>query len=164
MNKKTLMVTQAAVIAALYVVLIVIFRPLSYGPIQVRFAEILTVLPFFTPAAIPGVTIGCLLSGILTGASLPDIVFGSLATLIAAVISYRIRRYKYAVALPPILLNALIIPWILKYSYGLPDEIWFMSLTVGAGELIAAGLMGSLVLFALDKVKHIVFRTDLVVK
>ncbi len=163
MNRKTLFVTQAAIIAALYVVLIVVFKPISYGVIQVRFAEILTVLPFFTPAAIPGVTIGCLLSGILTGASIPDIIFGSMATLIGAIVSYRIRRFKYLVVIPPIVSNALIVPWILKYSYGSPDAIPFMMGTVAVGEIIAAGILGTFLLIALDKSK--VFRnSELIVK
>ena len=165
MNKKTLFITQAAVIAAIYTVLVMVFNALSFGPIQVRFAEALTILPYFTPAAIPGVTLGCFLSAILTpGTSYLDMIFGSLATLIAAILSYQLRRYKYLVPIPPIVVNALVVPWILKYAYHFEDAVPFMMLTVGIGELIAAGILGMILLFALDKVKHFVFRSDLVMK
>jgi len=165
MNKKTLFITQAAVIAAIYTVLVMVFNALSFGPIQVRFAEALTILPYFTPAAIPGVTLGCFLSATLTpGVHYLDMIFGTLATLIAAILSYQLRRYKYLVAIPPIVVNALIVPWILKYAYHVEDAVPFMMLTVGIGELLAAGVLGMILLFALDKVKNVVFRSDLIVK
>ena len=84
-NKKALFITQAAVIAALYVVLVVIFNYISFGPIQFRVAEALTILPYFTPAAIPGLFIGCILANVIGGAVIWDIIFGSIATLIGAV-------------------------------------------------------------------------------
>ena len=157
-NQKTQFLTHAAVIAALYTVLVLAFQPISYGPIQFRIAEALTILPYFTPAAIPGVTIGCFLSAIYTGADVLDMIFGSLATLIAAIISYKLRRYKYLVPIPPIISNALIIPWVLRYAYDIPDAIPFMMLTVGAGEVLAVGILGTVLLIALDKIKHFVFR------
>lgn len=156
-DKKTLFLTEAAMIAAIYTVLVLIFQPISFGPIQFRIAEILTVLPYFTPAAIPGVTIGCFLSAVLTGADILDMIFGSLATLIAAILSYKFRRYKYLVPVPPIVLNALIIPWVLRYAYFAEESIPFMMLTVGAGELIVVGIIGLAVLLILDKVKYLIF-------
>ena len=159
-NKKTLFLTEAAVIAALYTVLVLAFQPISFGPIQFRIAEALTILPYFTPAAIPGVTIGCFLSAVLTGADILDMVFGSLATLIAAIISYQLRRNKFLVPIPPIVANALIIPWVLRYAYDIPDAIPFMMLTVGAGEVIAVGVLGTMLLLSLDKVKHVIFRNN----
>ena len=87
-NKKALFITQAAVIAALYVVLVVIFNYISFGPIQFRVAEALTILPYFTPAAIPGLFIGCILANVIGGAVVWDIIFGSIATLIGAVFTY----------------------------------------------------------------------------
>jgi uncharacterized membrane protein len=159
-HKKTLFLTEAAVIAAIYTVLVLAFQPISYGPIQFRIAEALTVLPYFTPAAIPGVTMGCFLSALFTGADVLDQIFGSLATLIAAIVSYKLRRSKFLVPIPPIISNALIIPWVLRYAYDIPDAIPFMMLTVGAGELCAVGILGMILLFALDKVKHFVFRSN----
>ena len=159
-NKKTLFLTEAAVIAAIYTVLVLAFQPISFGPIQFRIAEALTILPYFTPAAIPGVTIGCFLSAILSGADILDMVFGSLATLIAAILSYQLRRYKLLIPVPPIVANALIIPWVLRYAYDVPDAIPYMMLTVGAGEILAVGVLGIILLFALDRVKHVIFRNS----
>ncbi len=158
-SKKTLFITEAAVIAAIYTVLVVIFQPISFGPIQFRIAEALTILPYFTPAAIPGVTLGCFLSAILTAADPLDMIFGSLATLIAAVLSYRLRRHKFLVPIPPIVSNALIIPWVLRYAYDIPDAIPFMMLTVGVGEVLAVGVLGMILLLALEKVKGYIFKT-----
>jgi len=156
--KKTLFITQAAMIASLYTVLVIIFKPISFSDVQVRIAEALTILPFFTPAAIPGVAIGCFISGIVTGANIFDIVFGSLASLIAAVLTYQLRRHKFLVPVPPILVNAIVIPWVLRYAYEVPLPIPFMMLTVGIGEVLACGVLGLCLLFALEKVKHIVFK------
>lgn len=160
MNKKTLFITQAAVIAAIYVVLVFVFQYSSFGPIQFRIAEALTVLPYFTPAAIPGVTIGCLLSNILFEADILDIIFGTMATLIAAYLSYQLRSKKYLVPVPPILVNAIIIPWILKYAYFEADPIPFMMLTVGLGQLVSVGILGMILLLSLEKVRYVVFRNE----
>ena len=81
---RTKYLTHAAIIAAVYVVLTIIFAPISYGQVQVRISEALTVLPYFTPAAIPGLFIGCIIANIYGGAGIIDIIFGSLATLFAA--------------------------------------------------------------------------------
>lgn len=158
MNKKTVFITQAAVIAALYTVLVAVFQFTSFGPIQFRIAEALTILPYFTPAAIPGIGIGCLISNIVFGADILDIVFGSLASLIAAYLSYRLRFSKFLVPIPPILVNAIVVPFVLKYAYFEADPIPYMMLTVGAGQLVAAGVIGMVLLFGLDKIKHVVFK------
>ena len=161
-NKKgTLSVQQlttAAIIAALYVVLTGVssMLGLASGVIQVRLSEALTVLPYFTSAAVPGVTIGCLLANLLTGAPLPDIVFGTLATLLGVLGGRALRKHKYLVALPTILSNALIIPLVLQYAYGVKDAFWFLLITVGAGELISAGVFGGILLHVLQK--HNPFR------
>lgn len=159
-NQKTLFMAEAAVIAALYTVLVMIFQFSSFGPIQFRIAEALTILPYFTPAAIPGVTIGCFLSAVFAGADILDMVFGTLATLLAAFLSYKLRRHKFLVPIPPIIANALIIPWVLKFAYGEAQPIPLMMLSVGAGEIVAAGILGLILLFALDRVKHIIFRNN----
>ena len=152
-NKSVLFLAQAAIIAALYVVLTWIAAELglSSGVIQVRFSEALTILPFFTAAAIPGLFIGCLLANVLTGAVIWDIIFGSLATLIGAVVTYALRKtkIKWLAPLPPIVANTLIVPWVLRFAYGSPDAIWYMALTVGAGEIISCGILGMILLFAL---------------
>ncbi len=145
-NNKVLFMTQAAMIAAIYVVLCLVFEPISYGAIQTRVAEALTVLPFFTPAAIPGLFVGCLIGNILGGAVLPDIIFGSLATLIGAVCTWKLRDQKHWIAaLPPVVANICIVPFVLRYAYGVMLPIPLMMLTVGIGEVISArfGLSGS---------------------
>ena len=158
-NKQVLFLTQGAIIAAIYVVLTVVFAPISFSEIQVRISEALTILPFFTPAAVPGLFVGCLLANILGGAILPDIIFGSLATLIGAVFSYLLRKNKYLVPVPPIVANTIIVPFVLRFGYGVNLPIPLMMLTVGIGEIISCGVLGMVLLFALDKNKELIFRT-----
>lgn len=151
-QKKVLFLTQAAMIAALYVVLTFIANALGIasGAIQVRFSEALTILPYFTPAAIPGLFVGCVLSNLLTGCALPDIIFGSLATLIGALFTYKLRRSKWLAPIPPIVSNAVIIPPVLLFAYGI-RPLWFNFITVTIGEIISCGVLGMLLLFALKK-------------
>lgn len=140
-----LKVAQGGIIAALYVVLTLVSNAfgLANGAIQVRISEALTVLPVFTPAAIPGLFAGCIISNTLTGAVLPDIIFGSLATLAAGIVTYRIRHLnRFLAPVPPILANTLVIPFVLRYAYGAEDAIPFMMLTVFAGEFISCGVLG----------------------
>lgn len=159
MNKKLLYLVHAAVIAALYVVLTYVANllGLASGSIQIRFSEALTVLPFFTPAAIPGLFVGCLLANILTGCPLPDIVFGSAATLIGAVFTYLLRRKtKWLAPVPPIAANTLIIPFVLLYAYGI-RPLWLSFVTVGAGEIISCSILGMLLLKMLQKYSRYIF-------
>lgn len=147
--------TTAAIIAALYVVFTGLSAALGLasGVIQVRLSEALTVLPYFTPAAVPGVTVGCLLANLLTGAPLPDVIFGTLASFLGVLGASFLRKKKYLIALPTILSNAIIIPLVLQYAYGIKDAFWYLMLTVGVGELISAGLLGGLLLHVLQKRK-----------
>ena len=158
MNKRTFYVTEAAVIAAIYVVLVLVFQSTSFGPIQFRIAEALTILPYFTPAAIPGVTIGCLLSNLLFEADILDVVFGTAATLLAAYLSYKLKFNKFLVPIPPILINAIVIPWVLKFAYFEANSIPIMMISVGAGQVASAGILGMVLLYSLDKVKHFIFK------
>lgn len=159
-NKKAYFITQAAVIAAIYVVLTLAVNAfdLANGAIQVRISEALTILPFFTPAAIPGLFVGCLLSNFLTGAPIWDVIFGSLATLLGAAGTYMLRRQKWLAPVPPIIANILIIPPVLHFAYGLPGGIPFFMLTIGIGEIISCGILGMLLLFLLQKYRHIIFQ------
>ena len=139
-------------IAALYVVLTLLFAPISYGEVQVRISEALTILPFFTPSAIPGLFVGCLIANMIGGAVALDMVFGSIATLIGAVGTYLLRKKnRFLAPLPPILSNAVIIPFVLYYGYGVTLPIPLMMLTVGAGEVVSAGLFGLVLQTALLK-------------
>ena len=161
-NKKASFITQAAVIAALYVVLTLFINAfdLASGAIQVRISEALTILPYFTPAAVPGLFIGCLLSNFMTGAAIWDIIFGSLATLIGAIGTYLLRKWKWCAPLPPILSNTIIIPFVLTYAYGIPGGIPFFMLTVGAGEVLSCGVLGMILLFALQRYRNIIFKNN----
>lgn len=152
-NKKIFNICLAAMIAALYVVLTFIANAfgLANGDIQVRISESLTILPYFTPAAIPGLTVGCLLSNYLTGCCLADILFGSAATLIGAMLTYALRQYKWLAPVPPILANTIIVPWVLRLAYGLEGAIPYLMLTVGIGEVISCGVLGTILLLSLEK-------------
>lgn len=152
--KKTRFLTEAAVIAALYATLTIFLMPLSYGQIQVRVSEILTILPFFTPAAIPGLFIGCIVANFFSSLGLVDIVFGSLATLIAAILTYKMP--KKLAPLPPVIVNALIVGLELYYITGAPliaSILW-----VGFGEAIACYGLGYPVLLQLNKYRDKIFR------
>ncbi len=150
---------RAAMIAAAYVVLTVFVSAfqLASGAIQVRVSEALTVLPYFTPAAVPGLFIGCILANLLTGAGPLDVVFGSLATLIGAVGTYLLRGHRLLCTLPPVLSNMIIIPLVLRYGYGLEMSyggidvsIPFYMVTVGAGEAICCCALGQILIRALS--------------
>ena len=165
-HSRALFMAQAAMIAALYIVLTFVANAfgLANYAVQVRFSEALTILPFFTPAAIPGLYIGCLLSNILTGCALPDIVFGSLATLLGALGTYALRRWKWCAPVCPIIANTIIVPLVLIYGYGLLIEgmtliqcLGFYCLTVGAGEVISCGILGMILLTILEKYKGRIF-------
>ncbi|MCR4739191.1 MAG: QueT transporter family protein [Lachnospiraceae bacterium] len=159
-NKKVLFISQAAAIAALYVVLTLFIASfnLANGAIQIRISEALTILPVFTAAAVPGVAIGCFLSNILTGCALPDIIFGTLATLIGALGTRYLKNTKFMFTLPPVLSNALIIPFILKYAYGLEDMLPFLMLTVGIGEIISIMGLGMVLYHSLKPISGKLFN------
>ena len=161
MKKSTITLAQGAMIAALYVVLTEIFAPISFREVQVRIAEALTILPVFTPAAVPGLFIGCVLGNIVGGALIPDVIFGSLATLIGAVFTRMLRKSSpFLAPVPPILSNTLIVPFVLKYAYLVDLPIPLMMLTVCLGEVISCGVLGLALYFALYKKKDAIFRID----
>lgn len=161
-NAKAYFITQAAIIAAIYVVLTFAVNAfdLANGAIQIRISEALTILPFFTSAAIPGLFAGCLLSNFLTGTPLWDVIFGSLATLLGALGTFFLRKHKWLTPIPPIIANILIIPPVLYYAYGLPGSIPLFMLTVGIGEVISCGILGMLLLLLLQKYRHIIFQQN----
>lgn len=160
MNRKVVFIVHAAVIAALYVVLTLAANALGLAnhAIQLRFSEALTILPFFTPAAIPGLFIGCILSNLLTGCMPLDIVFGSLATLLGAFGTHALRNTsKWTAPICPILANTLIVPFVLAYVYQFEGSIPYFMLTVGIGEVLSCGVLGMLLLTVLQKYRKYIF-------
>ncbi len=153
-NKKIRGIAAGAIIAASYVVLTYIAAAfnLSSGAIQIRLSEVLTILPVFTPYAIPGLFIGCLCANLLTGCAITDIIFGSLATLVGSIGTYLLRKKGVLSVIPPILSNAIIVPFILIYVYNLEGAYLYFLITVFAGEVISCGILGLLLKKGL--VKH----------
>ena len=161
MKTRTRIITQAAMIAALYVVLTVMANllGLASGVIQIRFSEALCVLPYFTAAAVPGLFIGCVLSNFITGSLLPDVIFGGLATLLGAILTRKLRFQKWLAPIGPIISNTLIVPLVLRYAYGL-KPLWFSFITVGIGEILSCGVLGMILLFSLKKYSNKIFMEE----
>ena len=145
------------VIAALYVALTYIAAVfgLASGAIQVRLSEALTILPVFTSTAVPGLTVGCVLANLLTGCAPWDVVFGSLATLLGAVGTRLLKNKPYIAWIPPVVANAIIVPFVLQKVYGVEDAWWYLALTVGAGEVIACGILGILLYHSVKKIPNL---------
>ncbi len=145
------------VIAALYVALTYIAAVfgLASGAIQVRLSEALTILPVFTSTAVPGLTVGCVLANLLTGCAPWDVVFGSLATLLGAVGTRLLKDKPYIAWIPPVVANAIIVPFVLQKVYGVEDAWWYLALTVGAGEVIACGILGILLYHSIKKIPNL---------
>ena len=147
----------SALVGALYVVLCYfgnIFG-LNFGVIQCRFAEALTVLPFLCPATAWGLFAGCILSNLLSPYGLPDLIFGSLATLLAGLLTARCRS-KWLAPLPPVLLNGLIVGALLAwyetgFTAAFPGVFLFNALSVGISELLVCCILGLPLLFVLTE-------------
>lgn len=153
MNIKTRRLTQGAIIAALYVALTILSNSvgLASGVVQVRLSEALTILPILTPAAVPGLFVGCFLANLITGCAPWDIVFGSLATLLGALGTWKLAKTKWLAPLFPILANAIIVPLVLQHVYMIEGSYWYFFITVGIGEIISCGVLGILLYNALQK-------------
>lgn len=147
-------VIQSAIIAAIYAVLTIILSPISYGPMQVRVAEAMTIIPALTPAGIPGLFVGCIISNLLGPYGIIDVVCGSAATLAAAAASYKLRNISWLVPLPPVIANGLIVGAELHYAYGVPG-LWACIGWIAVGEAIACYAVGYPLLRLLKKRKGI---------
>ena len=151
-DPRVLRLTHGALLAALYVALTMIFAPISFGPVQLRVAEALCIMPMFTPAAIPGLFLGCLIANILGGGVIFDVIFGSLATLIGAVLGYMLRNNRWLVPVPAIIANTIIIPFVLKYGYGIVDvALPVLAFQIFLGEVGGCFILGELLCTALRK-------------
>ena len=152
-RKRLLFITQAALIAGIYVALTLIFAPISYNVMQIRISDMLTILPMFTAAAIPGLFIGCIIANLAGGAIIVDVIFGSLATLIGAIIGYRLRSNRWLVPIPAVLANTFIVPLVLKYGYLIDVPLPVMMVYLFIGEMISCYLLGELLATVLLKHK-----------
>ena len=151
-RKRTLYIVQAALIAAIYVVLTLVFKPISFDFIQVRIAEALTILPMFLPAAVPGLFLGCLIANFFGGAVLWDVIFGSLATLLGAFFSYKLKENRWLVPVPPIVANVIVVPLVLKYAYGISEvPLLLMMVYIFVGEFVSCFILGELLASVLIK-------------
>ena len=148
-NSTALKLTQGAAIAAIYVVLTMVFAPISFGAMQVRIAEAMTIMPLFTPMAIPGLFIGCLFANLLGGAVVLDVVFGSIATLIGAWGGWLLRKNRWLVPVPAILANTVIVPLVLKYGYGVDLPLLLSALYIAVGEILGCYVLGEILASAL---------------
>ena len=157
-----LFLSQGAIIAAMYVALTIIFAPISFGAVQVRIAEALTILPLFTPAAVPGLFIGCLIANGLGGGILLDVIFGSIATLIGAALGYLLRFNRWLVPIPAVVSNTIIVPMVLKYGYGIDMPIYLLMIYILIGEIVGCYLLGELLATGIMKRKSLrdLFRNN----
>ena len=153
--------TEAGIIGGMYAALCLVFAPISYGAVQVRVAEALTILPAFMPAAIPGLTVGCLIANLLAGGAVGawDWLFGTLTTLAAALATRALRRVTvkglpWLATLPPVLFNAVVIGAECAWASNQTGAFWIFALQVGAGQLVACVGGGMLLAGVLRKNKH----------
>ena len=166
MNQRTLVrrMCRGAIFGALYVVLTLVSSifGLSSGAIQLRLSEMLCVLPLFAPEAVWGLTAGCAIANLITGAPWQDVVFGSLATLLGALGAWAFCRargpVRYLAPLPTVIANTVIVPTVLIYAYALEGTWWFFALTVGLGELVSAGVFGAILIPTIEKRLGVFFK------
>ena len=152
---KTKYLEEASVIASIYALLTIVLAPISYGAVQVRISEALTVLPFFTPAAVPGLFVGCIAANIMSPYGLADLIFGSAASLIGAIGSYLLRKKPLLVPLAPVISNGIIVGAMLYYVYEVPLPLIVQMLYVALGEVVACYAIGYHLMKYLNKYKRI---------
>ena len=157
-TRATRRLARGAVIAALYTALTLLLAPISYGQFQVRLSEALTLLPILLPEAVPALAVGCLLSNILGGCTIFDIVFGTLATLLAALCTRRLRGKFWLAAAMPVVFNGVIVGAVVHYCYSPAFPLPLCMLTVAIGEAIACMIVGPLLIGALRRIPGRVFE------
>ena len=151
-SKATRSLARAAVIAAIYTALTLLLMPISYGELQVRLSEALTLLPILLPEAVPALAVGCLLSNILGGCTIFDIIFGTLATLLAAVCTRLLRKNVLLASAMPVLFNGVIVGSVVHYCYAPVVALPLCMLFVALGEAVACMLVGRVVLRAVQRI------------
>lgn len=157
MTYTTKTLTRAAIIAALYAALTLLLAPISYGEVQIRLSEALTLLPILMPEAVPALAVGCLLANILGGCTLFDIVFGTLATLLAALCTRRLRAHTAAAAAMPVLFNGVIVGTVVHFGYAPSIPPALCMLSVAAGEAVACFVLGPMLLRVMRRIPHALY-------
>lgn len=154
--------SQGAIIAAVYALLTIFLAPISSGLIQCRVSEAMSVLPYFTFSAVPGLFIGCVIANLLVGATIYDVIFGSLATLLAAYITYAMRKHfsKYLAPLPSVVVNALVVGWLLTYVYEVGVDYWIAVGYVAIGQAIACFALGIPLMKLLERFRDKLFGSS----
>ena len=157
-NARTRFLARAGIIAALYAATTIFLAPISYGAVQCRVSEALTLLPMLTPAAVPGLVLGCLIANLLGSGVWYDVIFGSLTTLAAALLTRRLKDRPFLASLPPVLLNGLVVGGVVYFAYeytpGAPVSAAQLLLTMGSvalGEAVACCVLGVILMKALKK-------------
>lgn len=157
-NARTRFLARAGIIAALYAATTIFLAPISYGAVQCRVSEALTLLPMLTPAAVPGLFLGCLIANLLGSGVWYDVIFGSLTTLAAALLTRRLKDKPFLASLPPVILNGLIVGGVVYFAYeytpGAPVSAAQLLLTMGSvalGEAVACCVLGVILMKALRK-------------
>lgn len=147
--------TKIAIIAAIYAGITIAVAPLSYAVMQIRISEAMTILPVFTPLAIPGLFIGCLIANLLSPVGFIDVVIGSLATLIGALGTYALRKHRVLAMFCPVIANAVLVGGMLYYVAGVNLPLWLCMMWVGLGEAAACFVVGLTLGKLLDRHKYI---------
>ncbi len=157
-NKRANGISKCGIISAMYFLLCIVFYPLSFGGIQIRLAEVLTILPLFFGEAVWGLTLGCLLSNFF-GNGILDVIFGTLATLISAILTYFIgKKIKnpnirfFIGAIPPVIINAFVIPLTFLLSVNLIEGYFVLVLQILVGQIISVYLFGTILNYSLNKI------------
>ncbi len=153
MNPKIKYITTAAMIAAIYSALTVAGYAVSYGPVQFRFSEALMILPLLTPAAIPGLTLGCIISNWIGPYGIYDVIFGSLATFLAAVFAYRFRKVPLLAPLGAVVFNAFIVGSLIYFVVPIKTIYFSNVVNIGIGELVVCYVLGLPLYFILKRTK-----------
>ncbi len=157
---KIRLITKTALIAALYATLTLILAPISFGVLQFRVSEVLTVLPMFTFSAVPGLTIGCFLANCIGGMGIADVILGTMATFLAAICSYCFRRYQWLVPLPPIVFNGLIVGGYLYFLSPSEATLWLSMGSVAFSETLMTYLLGIPAIHFIQYNKHFLWLKD----
>ena len=149
---------RAGMIAAIYAALTLIFAPISFNAVQFRISEAMTVLPILLPETVPGLAVGCLVANILGGAALPDVIGGTLATLIAAILTRTLRKKPVLAMASPVVINGLIVGPLVYFCYEYQSvfslgALGFTVFTVALGEAVVVAVLGTLLIKALPKIK-----------